>query len=68
MKEIFHPDINQANSATCIFSCISRCEKGIYEAYKIEMRRGINYQMPAFDSNIIQYIGCDNKKIQRGSL
>jgi len=30
MEEMFHPDINEADSNTCIVSCISRCDKNIY--------------------------------------
>lgn len=30
MEEMFHPDISEMDPNTCIFSCISRCDKNIY--------------------------------------
>ncbi|KYK23411.1 hypothetical protein AYK21_02660 [Thermoplasmatales archaeon SG8-52-2] len=35
-----------------MFTCISTCEKGIYESHQLEAERRINYQMLPSDDSI----------------
>jgi hypothetical protein len=46
--------INDETHISRMYTCISTCEKGIYETHQLEAKRRINYQMLPIYRNIAQ--------------
>jgi len=55
---------NEVSPDTRIYTCIPTCEKGIYEPYQMEAKRGKSYQMQAFSNNSV----LSSKTVVGGSI